>query len=211
MEYCRCPCIHNGTCHAAAACTAKQPSDWIGGPSEPTIAQLPSGVLLLLFRVTGRPCMSARSTDGGASWSVPRETPVWAVWPELLALPNGVLVATSGRPSIGLWHSGDGGEQWTFVNVAATHNALLPAAPQLRYTARLAGCASIFFPSCWNPALACAVETTSYTGLALLRGDTRNASLLLTYDRLADGWDGPPGPYGKADRVFAMRIHVAAV
>ena len=37
----------------------------IGGPSEPTFAQLPDSRLLMLFRTTGTPCMSVVSSDGG--------------------------------------------------------------------------------------------------------------------------------------------------
>ena len=33
--------------------------------------------------------------------------------------------------------------------------------------------------------------------------------VVITYDRLAAGWDGPPGGYGKVDAVFAMRAKIA--
>jgi hypothetical protein len=36
-----------------------------------------------------------------------------------------ILVATGGRPGIGLWISADNGAQWTFYNIAAEHNRLI--------------------------------------------------------------------------------------
>ena len=174
MEFCRCPCISGGLCLPAHQCNASHPSDAIGGPAEPTIAQLKNGDFLLLFRVTGRPCMATTSSDL-KTWSTPRETPIWSVWPELLVLPNGVLVATSGRPSLGLWHSADGlGQSWTFVNLARRHNALLPDQPDAHFNAATTRCSDIFCP---DPAggptdAADPWETsTSYTGATVLHSD----------------------------------------
>ena len=47
-------------------------------------------------------------------------------------------------------------------------------------------------------------STTSYTGLALLDDET----LMLAYDRLANGFSGPPGRLGDADFVFAMTVKI---
>lgn len=46
--------------------------------------------------------------------------------------------------------------------------------------------------------------STAYTSMLALDDET----LLLTYDRLANGWAGPPGPLGDSDFVFAMRVVV---
>ena len=55
------------------------------------------------------------------------------------------------------------------------------------------------------------VQTTAYTGLAELpttdeqrqRGQSR---LLVVYDRLANGWSLPPGPWGDSDAIFSMVV-----
>ena len=47
-------------------------------------------------------------------------------------------------------------------------------------------------------------SSTSYTGLLQLDEET----LLLSYDRLAHGWAGPPGRLGDSDYVFSMRVTV---
>ena len=42
-------------------------------------------------------------------------------------MSNGVIVLTSGRPTIGLWVCTDGrGESWDLVNLAKVHNQLYP-------------------------------------------------------------------------------------
>lgn len=46
--------------------------------------------------------------------------------------------------------------------------------------------------------------TTAYTGLISLDDDT----LLLSYDRLANGWLGPPGKMGDSDKVFTMVVKI---
>ena len=106
----------------------------IGGPAEPALTQLADGRLLLLFRTTGTPLMKALSSDLGLTWTDPELTPMWSVWPQIRLLPNGVLVVSSGRPSIGVWWCGDGvGDTWVFQNLAAMHNELLPSQPQWHY------------------------------------------------------------------------------
>ena len=54
-------------------------------------------------------------------------TPLWSVFANVVRLGDEVLVATSGRPGIGLWVSVDGaGDAWEYYNLAAIHNGLLP-------------------------------------------------------------------------------------
>ena len=66
---------------------------------------LPDGVTLLaLFRLQSNLNLwQAISTTGGRTWSHPRETQAWAVFPQLRTLRNGAVVLTAGRPAIGLW------------------------------------------------------------------------------------------------------------
>jgi hypothetical protein len=174
------------------------------GPSEPAIAQLPGGDLMLLFRVTGRPCYSATSSDQGLTWTTPTETPIWSVWPELLVLSNGILVATSGRPGIGFWYTSSTAasySDWIFVNLANEHNTLQPNNLSNHYNGLNVACEAFNCPSCWIPGEKCSRQTTSYTGLVELSpgtdrpgdGGGRNATVLISYDRLANGWFGPPG------------------
>ena len=197
----------------------------IGGPSEPTIAQLRDGRLLLLFRTTGTPCMKALSSDGGRSWTSPVLTPIWSVWPQVQVLPNGVLVATSGRPGLGLWWASDGvGDSWQYLNLAAVHNSLLTNAPRDSYyrelTVKQNQSCNVACPSCWCrppcqppvPKAGCARETTSYNGLTVVDAspDQANVTVVVAYDRLANGWFGPPGPNGPLDQVFSLRMHFNA-
>ena len=44
---------------------------------------------------------------------------------------------------------------------------------------------------------------------ALLLEDS-NETVLLSYDRLAQGWAGPPGRLGDSDYVFSMRVTIKA-
>ncbi len=166
----------------------------IGGPSEPTFAQLPDSRLLMLFRTTGTPCMSVVSSDGGRSWSSPQLSPVWSVWPQLEVLPNGIIVASSGRPSLAMWWSASSDAavagNWTYQNVASKHNALLPNKASWHYNQMNVDCPQWTEPenqcdSCWEPAKHCARQTTSYTALHLLEAssDAQNATVLLSYDR----------------------------
>lgn len=85
----------------------------VGEPREPGIERLPSGELVALIRSS--PMILVRSTDGGRTWSEPRNLNHPGVCPQLLRLPNGVLVASYGtRSSMHIIASWDGrGEEWT--------------------------------------------------------------------------------------------------
>ena len=152
---------------------------------------------------------SSTAQDEGLTWTEPVLTPMWSVWPQIRRLPNGVLVVSSGRPSIGIWWCGDQiGETWSFQNLPAKHNELLPDMPQWHYNALDVACDKMPCATCWTHQ--CTVETTSYTGMAIVDSspDQRNTTVLISYDRLANGWAGPPGPNGKADVVFSVRLHL---
>lgn len=103
------------------------------------VVQLPGhdDRLLSVFRIqsyTGH--WAALSETSGRSWGTLFPTGTWAVSPNLLALNNGAVVLTSGRPGIGLWlasfagHHGvghDGLPSWVFHNVIAEHNQRMPS------------------------------------------------------------------------------------
>lgn len=50
---------------------------------------------------------------------MPVTTPLWSVWANIVRLPQSdILVASSGRPGIGLWVCADGvGDAWEFSNL----------------------------------------------------------------------------------------------
>ena len=60
------------------------------------------------------------------------------------------------------------------------------------------------------------MQTKAYTGMVVLgctddddneeKVGPRACSILVTYDRLANGNEGPPGPWGKVDAVFSMVV-----
>jgi hypothetical protein len=88
------------------------------GFTEPGSVLLRDGSLLAVLRTTDGngvgPMYAARSTDAGKTWSPPRVCAPGGVLPRLLALGNGVLVLSAGRPGAWLRFSADGrGEHWT--------------------------------------------------------------------------------------------------
>lgn len=177
----------------------------IEGPCEAQIAELANGWLMILMRFTASPVMKSISTDGGRSFSAPARTKLWSVWANLLSLPSGILVATAGRPGVGLWTSSDGyGEDWTYHNVLAEHNARCDAS--WRYSTVLTDLHN------FSDYLAChdvePRQTTGYTGLSVVQHMHNQSTLIISYDRLSNGWKGPyPGAkWGPEDSVFTMRI-----
>lgn len=194
----------------------------VSGPCEPAVVQLPGSDdrVLSVFRVQSfAGHWGAMSTDGARSWGLPFPTGTWAVSPNLLALNSGAVVLTSGRPGIGLWlanfanhKSTDTSPEWTFHNVATAHNKGISVAA-LRYpdvdaeVSNASSHDSAYIVNAANPYGSPDMNhasSTAYTGLLALDNET----LLLSYDRLASGWAGPPGRLGDEDFVFAMRVTV---
>eukprot|EP00729_Bicosta_minor_P011178 gene11178-27960_t len=144
----------------------------VEGPSEPAITQLSNGNLMIVFREQGvspRPLWAAFSDDSAVSWSVPAQTPAWAVWPQLITLSNGVVVLSSGRPGIGLWVLPDDGnvtQPWAYYNIATVHNRLVASNPTLpvswQYDSVMDNIVNASSPG-YGPN---GPETTSYTGMA---------------------------------------------
>eukprot|EP00051_Salpingoeca_urceolata_P020003 m.296579 g.296579 ORF g.296579 m.296579 type:complete len:310 (+) comp19522_c1_seq13:80-1009(+) len=116
------------------------------GPCEAAVTELSPGTLFVVFRVDSfASYFAAISLDAGASWSTPKQLPsgVGSVRPRLAVAGSTVLLA-GGRPGLMLWHAAepplvdwmtntmheaDPGP-WMAVNLALTHNALLPQEPQ---------------------------------------------------------------------------------
>jgi hypothetical protein len=202
----------------------------VEGPCESALVTMPDGLTLLsVFRIEDYTNLWAvTSSDQGRTWSTATEIDAWAVFPQLRALPSGALVLTSGRPGIGLWLA-DGRatgaateappRSWKYYNLAQQHNALWPG------SASSAGHADLLFLA---PELAVVnaaskpsipMLTKAYTGLTTTGceegGDnnTMACNLVVSYDRLANGNDGPdpPGPHGSVDAAFTMRVTVKAL
>jgi len=195
----------------------------VEGPCEPTLVTLPDGkTLLSIFRLKGAGgnLWQATSADAGRTWSAAVETNAWAVFPQAKVLPSGALVLTAGRPGIGLWladgrgAAGPDPTSWKFHNLAKAHNTLVGASkmdPAMLYPAAelaVANCSST--PS--SPA-----ATKAYTGLETMGCDdkiSKSCTLVVSYDRLANGNAGPdpgPGPHGAVDAAFTMRVTVKAL
>ncbi len=196
----------------------------VEGPCEPAIVQLPGNDdrILSVFRVNGFTShWAAISKNGGKDWGTPFPTKsTWAVAPNLVALPSGAVVLTSGRPGIGLWVTSfpnrtSDAHTWDYHNVLAAHNEQVGqsafAYPDVDTTVENASSHdSSWIVNAANPHGSHDMRrssSTSYTGLIALDDET----LLLSYDRLASGWSGPPGRLGDADRVFAMRVTIKPI
>ena len=195
------------------------------GPGEPSMARLPGGRLLLVFRSDSTQFYwKALSSDDGASWTAPvimdgaadGSGGQWSVRPQLRVLSNGLIVLSGGRPGIKLWVCADGaGEAWTTIDLSQEHNALVRAAgrdPELLFAPQVTNASSPFAGRADPP------NTSSYTSIYEVFGDgggSRNSSaststIVVSYDRLGNGWHGPPGPWGDTDAMLTMRITLTA-
>lgn len=169
------------------------------GPSESNSALLPDGRILCVYRMGPvRPHFfyKSYSADKGRTWSKPaRVEGAWSVEPQLVCLENGALLLSGGRPGLYLWVCPEGdGNRWEKIDVAEHHNAMIADVSRHyvhsvhdgRQPEYLAG------------------QSTAYTGMKAIGPDTA----LLSYDRLANGWGGAPGPWGEKDTVYSVRIKV---
>lgn len=170
--------------------------DGVEGPDESNSARLPDGRILCVYRVGSgneQPYYASESADEGRTWSRPRALDgAWSVEPQLVCLENGVLLLSGGRTGLFLWVCPEGdGRRWHRLNLAEHHNA--GVADQ-----------GMRFPEAFCAAQGESGLSTSYTGMAAIGPD----EVLLSYDRLANGWHGAPGPWGQHDAVFTMRLRV---
>ena len=178
------------------------------GPGEPTTTRMKDGRLLCIFRSDATESYwKAWSGDEGKSWSsvgpLGNGNIAWSVKPRVRVAGNGVVLLSGGRPGIDLWASGDGGETFTRFNIAAIHNRLIPynSTSVPPFSQSVVNADSPHTPRANPPG------TSSYTGLAF----AADGSLVISYDRLANGWKGPPGKWGEFDALFTMRAKVTLV
>jgi len=165
------------------------------GPNESNTVRLGDGQLMCVHRVgNGQRYQKSYSADDGATWSKPKPVEdAWSVEPQLARLDNGALLLSGGRPGLFLWVCTDReGGRWERFNLADHHNALLPDA-SVHYSDAFCQAGDV------NPR-----QSTSYTGMIAVGPD----EALICYDRLGNGWDGAPGPWGSEDAVFCVRIRV---
>jgi hypothetical protein len=194
------------------------------GPNEHDITQLEDGRVLVVFRLdSNKGHFAALSSDNALSWHPPFHTGTWAVDPKLAALPGGLVGLSSGRPGVGFWvtsfANGAASPKWEFSNINAAHNKGVRE-PALQYprtdeTILDANCTGDYpggASGCPGDCPACpgARTSTAYTDLHVMDDD----SVLLIYDRLANGWAGPrnSGQEGLGtDAIFTMAITVNGV
>ena len=81
---------------------------------EPNIELLANGDLISIQRVGNFvPLWQCYSTNGGATWSEPLQSPGYGVSPVLVRMSNGILACTYGRPGCWIMFSPDGkGKTW---------------------------------------------------------------------------------------------------
>ena len=94
---------------------------------------------------------------------------------------------STGRPGLWLWVAEDPPTTWRPFNLAAHHNAAYPDR-DLHFKDTVPGDS----------------ETTAYTGMVALADEN---AVLVSYDRLANGWDPAPFP-SERSAIFTVRVDV---
>lgn len=180
------------------------------------------------------PSMAHDGMASGGALSVSRSMlGQWSVLPRMQPLPNGEVILSGGRPGVFLWIGGrHTGRQWQTINICEQHNKgvdtlrqqgrenvthwtfaipLASLTPTTALTNQQRSCCP--HPNCIGNGAWC--QSTAYTSLIPIpiaddhdRSRTTHEYVLL-YDRLANGWGGPPGEWGDHDRVFSLRFRLA--
>jgi Neuraminidase (sialidase) len=94
------------------------------GYNETDLLKLKGNTILAVMRTGGNPnpegtlerytyLASSLSHDGGKTWETPKPIAPYGVFPRLLALKDGTIACSSGRPGVFLIFSRDGGKTWT--------------------------------------------------------------------------------------------------
>jgi hypothetical protein len=166
------------------------------GPNEATTIRLNDGRLMTIFRDAPAPYFQTFSDDEGFNWTTPIQIAdvIDVVQPRLLKLQNGVILLLGGRPYLDLWICTDTqGVSWTRFDLAAHHNATI-SDPNEQFPSDYLNSEKYYPPNTsWS---------TGYLSGVALSGN----EVLIVYDRLANGWNLPPGPLGKVDMVFSIYI-----
>jgi hypothetical protein len=150
----------------------------------------------------------------------------WSVMPRTQPLPSGEVMLMGGRPGIFLWIGGRNmGRQWQSINICDHHNqgvatlrkqgiahaqwafeeALTTLTPTSAMDNQQRTCCP--HPNCTRNGAWC--QSTAYTSLIQL--GEHGTEYVLLYDRLSNGWGGPPGEWGEHDRVFSMRFRLTTM
>jgi hypothetical protein len=146
--------------------------------------RLKDGSLLAVFRVDScHPYWHSRSKDG-RTWSVPSPLAAGSngsARPKLLLLPDGRPHLLY-RLGLYLWLGDAAATSWTSLSVAAVHNGLTADRPAWRFQEGFANGSAAGAKG--GPA-----GSTNYTSLL----QVAPCEYVLQYDRLANGWQFPPG------------------
>jgi len=188
----------------ATVANGQELTDAVEGPNESNTARLAMTGGAEALRAPGLVCVyrtgsgadycKSYSRDEGATWTAPeRMDGVFSVEPQLLRLANGVLLLSGGRQGLFVWVCADGeGKKWERVNLAEHHNRHVQD-KALHYADAFCEAKGVDPP-----------QSTSYTGMAAVGPN----EVLLCYDRLGNGSEGAPGPWGAFDVVFCVRLTV---
>jgi hypothetical protein len=84
------------------------------GPCEAAICRLKDGRLMCVFRVeSGTFYGRSFSRDDGKTWSEPDTLTARSVQPSLMAMPDGLIALSGGRPGVSVWFNVEGdGARW---------------------------------------------------------------------------------------------------
>ena len=105
------------------------------GPNESTVVELANGDILAYVRVASvSPLKQLRSTDGGKTWSEPKDVAPVTVAPAARVLSNGTLVLITGRPNLYLFIDPTGtGENYTqhpiYEHIGSSYASILEIEP----------------------------------------------------------------------------------
>jgi len=152
------------------------------GPCESVTVRLKDGRLMNVFRLaSGAPYGQTFSDDDGRAWSEPiAMKEARSVQPSLAVMKDGGLVLTGGRPGIFAWLNRDGtGKDWLQVDLQGHHNKHQHA-----------------------DTITATDRTTSYTEVEPL--DDR--SVIVIYDRLANGWNAIPEGSTETNSIWVVKV-----
>lgn len=154
--------------------------DSVSGPTSVALAELHGGSILGLTSVGSNRTLYRSISADGVSWSSLTPTSLWSVDPQILVLPNGAVLVSSGRPGLSMWLSVDIlAERFRRFNLASAASS--PTHPV--YPAIATGQTSLHLNKCWS--------SVYWTGI--------RCSVVVMFDRLLDD--------GKA-QILSQRVEV---